>query len=396
MTWRDRYRQASWRGIQFFVEAAETEFGRRTQLNQYPNRDLPYSEDLGRKARIFAIDGYIIGDDFYDQKESLIRAVETHGLGLLVHPYYGEVFVSCRSLRVRDSKNELRMARVSFEFEESGEPNEQRILINTKVVTDTAKKTALAELTPAFIDVYSTVRQPISEINKQLSVLDTGIALIGSARRAVAGIDDFQRKVLNASNNISAIVDDATELVTEIVDIMTFGTFPFDNSNPLSEDDARQMFDEFNLFFDFSPETPENNVSPVQYTNDLFKVSSVISAIGLIPEIPFSSLESAQAVSNIAFSVLDDLIESDIFDSNKDFISALQDLRKAVIDDLNSRQDTLSRLSTITLPEFLPAIVLSNKLYGNRDEEQDIIDRNNIEHPGFIPAIEEVEVRINV
>lgn len=44
--WRDRLRDASFRGVPFSVDDDDASFGRRVQLHEYPKRDKPYTEDL--------------------------------------------------------------------------------------------------------------------------------------------------------------------------------------------------------------------------------------------------------------------------------------------------------------------------------------------------------------
>lgn len=56
--WRDRLRDASFRGVPFSVEDDEGSFGRRVQVHEYPNRDKPFTEDLGRATRRMTINAY--------------------------------------------------------------------------------------------------------------------------------------------------------------------------------------------------------------------------------------------------------------------------------------------------------------------------------------------------
>nr|MDM8590005.1 DNA circularization N-terminal domain-containing protein [Escherichia coli] len=48
MTWKDRLQDASFRGVPFKVEEESTGTGRRVETHEYPNRDKPYTEDLGK------------------------------------------------------------------------------------------------------------------------------------------------------------------------------------------------------------------------------------------------------------------------------------------------------------------------------------------------------------
>jgi prophage DNA circulation protein len=53
--WRDVLlsQPASFRGVIFHVETGGKSSGRRTVTHEYPKRDDPYAEDMGRVARHF-------------------------------------------------------------------------------------------------------------------------------------------------------------------------------------------------------------------------------------------------------------------------------------------------------------------------------------------------------
>ena len=61
MSWRDRLLPASFRGARFFVATDTRQGGRRLAVHEYPLRDIPYAEDLGRKARTYAIEAVLVG-----------------------------------------------------------------------------------------------------------------------------------------------------------------------------------------------------------------------------------------------------------------------------------------------------------------------------------------------
>ena len=59
-------------------------------LHQYPYRDLPFAEDLGREVRRFSVHAFVLTQPEYD---ALVEALESEGPGTLIHPWYGSVFV---------------------------------------------------------------------------------------------------------------------------------------------------------------------------------------------------------------------------------------------------------------------------------------------------------------
>ena len=84
--WRDRYQPAAFRNAQFFVETDARVGGRRVAPHEYPKRNTPYSEDMGRKALRFLVQGYLIGPKYWDQKNRLIAELDKDGPGLLRLP----------------------------------------------------------------------------------------------------------------------------------------------------------------------------------------------------------------------------------------------------------------------------------------------------------------------
>src|SRR4051812_26581932 len=84
--WRDKWLQAQFRGARFFVENGVMAGGRRTALHEYPKRNVPYAEDMGKAANKFVVQGYLIGPNYLNDKDALIDALEKDGPGMLRLP----------------------------------------------------------------------------------------------------------------------------------------------------------------------------------------------------------------------------------------------------------------------------------------------------------------------
>lgn len=392
MGWRDRYRQASFRGIPFYVRRAEFQGGRRNQLHIFPTRDVPYSEDLGRSPRIYPIEGYVIGDDYFEQKDDLIRALETFGPGKLVHPYYGDLLLSVRRFRFVDSNTELRMSRVTIEFQESGETLEPTVTSNTKATTDLKKKSALQAAQAAFLNAYSIASRPLAEVNKVRNTVSNTIALVESARRTVANYADYQRKLIQMAADVPGLVATPSQLVEDTIEIFSFGSFPFDGDPRTGDLNPRNMFDELVTLFDIATETPADDTSPVKVMNDLNEQAAVIVAGGLIPEVNYDSFDAANEAAQTVFRKIDSMVSAGIADD--DLTESLRDLRDAIVTDIEERSDSLPRLGEVTPPDSIPAMVLSNDLYGDLSEEDGIVTRNAVDHPGFVDGLRPIKVLI--
>jgi prophage DNA circulation protein len=120
-SWRARLRPASWRGVPFFVSEASGEVGRRYEFHEYPQRDQPWAEDLGRAQRKWSITGYVLGEGYMGTRDRLLAACEQPGPGKLVHPYLGELRVVCDRFRYTERDDEGRMCRFDLSFAEPGQ-----------------------------------------------------------------------------------------------------------------------------------------------------------------------------------------------------------------------------------------------------------------------------------
>lgn len=145
MSWFQNLQAASFRGVPFGVLTSDGRFGRRLAVHEYPYRDKPYVEDLGRATRRIGITGFLIessliygGGEVIAQREQMIAAAETSGPGKLVHPTLGELQVSCESLAVNERWEQGRFFELGFSFYEAGERVFPTITGDTGSATDAA------------------------------------------------------------------------------------------------------------------------------------------------------------------------------------------------------------------------------------------------------------------
>lgn len=114
------YLSASWKGMPFNVEASSDEFGRRGQVYEYPLGENTGYKDLGRKARRFTVEGYLIGGDQVGLSNAMAMAAESPQPGILIHPMFGPQLVACVTLTLSaDYKTDVRRTKLSFDFVEA-------------------------------------------------------------------------------------------------------------------------------------------------------------------------------------------------------------------------------------------------------------------------------------
>nr|GAT43696.1 predicted protein [Mycena chlorophos] len=191
-------RPASFRGVPFAMTAGSGRFGRRVAIHQYPKRDKPWPEDLGRSAREFQVTGFLVEDDVVygggsaiDQRESMVAAMETEGYGLLVHPTYGQLKVSVpdRAAEFTERWDLGRCIQFTVTFIEAGE----RVFPSTSQSSTSALSSLTGSLdVGASTDFVTSLTQTINlGLGTVAGVLSLGSSIVGQVVSTVARFTDL-------------------------------------------------------------------------------------------------------------------------------------------------------------------------------------------------------------
>ena len=185
MTWRDELQPASFRGVPFVVETTGAQFGRRTALHEYPQRDKPYSEDLGRLARKFTITGFVLEPDYFQKRDRLLNAIETAGPGELVHPFLGTMQVTLERSNLNESTGQGGMATFTLSFIEAGEIVFPSTSIDTKGRVESNANQSLVQIRGDFANRFSVIKRPGFVFDEAQSVLQGGLTTIQNSLGAI-------------------------------------------------------------------------------------------------------------------------------------------------------------------------------------------------------------------
>lgn len=388
-TFRDRLRPASFRGVPFFVEGEEVEDGRRVIDHELVNVDLPLAEDLGRDAQVFNVEGYFVGDDVHELRDRMIAAAREEGPGALVHPTLGEVRVICK--RLRSSTRRLEGAFVSFTLtlREAGPTVRSTASIDPQSAVETAATAAAVSANEAFAaavvvkNLPAFVRTPVTQEWGRLRDLVNRLGLAGAAELA--------RKVRTKLEDI------ADELITRL-----------ENPSPLATD-IENLFDELGaasgsrlsaielyLGIARSRALPRSGAGPLSATERdngeafvrVLRVHAVRGAARTAADVDWPTLQDALDARQ---SILDEL---DALEGEVDEMTfvALADLRSTIVDAVPPPDASLPELDIYQPAQVEPALVAAYRLYDDARREAEIVSRNRVPYPGFLPAGVDLEV----
>ncbi|WP_025918201.1 DNA circularization protein [Herminiimonas sp. CN] len=222
MSFRDELQPASFRGVRFEVSSADTSVGRRTVLHEFPLKDLPLPEDMGRKASEFVIDGFLIGDNYLFNMKRLIAALTEAGPGTLIHPSLGTLQVSlAHPARLREQFIERRgMVSFSLAFVEAGEEVQPSTEVDTQQAVDDAADDAYGPMEEDFASEFSVDGAPawsVQSIVDEIGHINDVVSSVRSAMRFdLSALSQLVRAGSMLKANVMGLLAMPNALFTEL------------------------------------------------------------------------------------------------------------------------------------------------------------------------------------
>lgn len=396
MSWRDDYRQGSFRGVPFVTQSNQRSGGRRGELHEFPRRDKPWHEDLGRRARRFSLTVFVWGDDHRVQRDRLIDALEAEGPGTLIHPWDGDLSVAVADYTVTDDTDSGGLSTFEISFEESGAAPQAPVGVDTAgastAAADAAQEALPAELDDSFSieDVADFVETHAAEIVKYASVAASiagGIA--GGSFGSV--LHGFQAAVAFLPANVQALVREPLRLAQATIGLVqtvrALGTGALARIAALSM--LMRFGDDLKPVIGDTPARNRERANQDAYV-ELVRSAAAAELVRVIAETDFDSYDQAVATRDAIAELFDMRILS-AADAGRDAAAARYALlMRAAVADITTRAGTLARSYRYTPARTEPVLVIANRLYGVgdglADRAADIAARNRLQYPGFVPG----------
>lgn len=425
MAWRDRLVDASFRGVAFKVEDESAGVGRRVETHEYPNRDKPYTEDLGKISLRPGISAYVIGDDCFEQRDRLIEALNKPGPGMLMHPVYGELKVCVDGeVRVSTASREGRMVRFDLRFVEAGELSYP----TSGAATAQNLTSSCSALDDCISDTFGQFGMEGMPDFVQNGVIDDATSMIGFVSDKMKMVDSAVSGAARLlQGDISVLLPPPSSGKTFIEQLQTI----WRAGNRLSGNasDLYTMIKNFSgitLGSDLAPRgvwktdsvSTRNRTQQSNYVASAIRTTAISEAANVVTNLPAPAVTVAagtgqqtgwpavshpalnnapEETSTVDLPTWDDLV--DIRDTlnqtiDKEMSRTTDDrlflaLRRVKVDvnaDIGDRLQQTQRTVLRTTDEITPALVLAAAWYDSAARESDITRRNAIAHPGFVPA----------
>jgi prophage DNA circulation protein len=384
-----KYLPASFKGVPFLVDSVNYDGGRRVAVHEYPYKDVNFSEDLGRKRREYSFEAYVLGEDYEAQRDALILICEDEGGGDLVHPYLGTKQVVCTGFSLRESKAELGIAYFSFTFVEVG--NQE----NPTSAFDPASKakSTIEELqdisSAAFEKIYQIADAPSFVTNSAESNIQGFTDVVDGEAKKINGLTeklaDYTYQLRNMQADIRTIAQTPSRVAENFKNTLNnfLAVLP-GGSNEMRL--ALKGITRYGVDFDDA-----NNSTPSRTTEsanngalrDLsFELTTGLMASEAIDRI-YASYEDAESSRDEVLDLIDEILNRTKDDN---VYSGFYRLRYELLKAVPSQTQGLPRIVNFENTAMLPSLVVAYDIYESLELEPDLVSRNNVSHPGFMPA----------
>lgn len=385
----DKIPGASLDGLPFFVDGDDAGFGRRTQLHEYPQRDEPFVEDLGRATREYSLAAFVIGEDFAAQRDKLIAIIEKPGARQLVHPYYGQMVVTIKELvRISHRRENGGMCEISFNFVEAGKLSFPQAKDRTQSMAtraaDALSTSSLTDFTSKFsVDGFADFVSA-DALTSLSSVIDTAQTAMKYAKNPGALIDlAFDAVDLGDAGNVGSQLQgmfaSASDLFESAMSLGSIGQASYYGSH------ASAVLDLFNLLPSHDSSvgaTPSRKklIENSNAVNAIVRRQCLVQAAGVAALMPAVVQEDVLDIRNRLGAAVD----IELLTAPDELIAPLLDLRSNTYRDLTDRSRDSARLEVVKPSLPVSAAVLAYDLYDDATRGDEIVTRNGVPHPAFI------------
>jgi len=382
--------QASFKGAAFLPETTTTTGGRKTVTHEFVNSSNRKVEDLGKQLKTFTLTGTITGDNYFQDKERLLNALEEPGQGILIHPFFGRIEAVAKPYILNEDLTTLGEAIFTMTFEKANDnvipqpaSSSKSIVSGLGDITNLSLAQDITDIFEVGIGFANSFSEGLALVNQVTNSFSNIISEFGDGNSTL--IAQFKSDLLEFKNNASAFVNNPSALGAQILSL-------FDQSiNILPTPDSR--VDVLATFFDFNKGS-DNLTIDTAVIGDLNNITAEKAEIvnnekAITRQMQITSLSSSYvATSQIVFTNTETLdATQQLLDAQFQIIQEDPDIpnrTKLDLQNLRDQSEIFLQTQRLTVNQVLeldinrrPSQLLTYELYGNLDLANAIVDLNS-------------------
>ncbi|WLG63580.1 DNA circularization N-terminal domain-containing protein [Pseudomonas sp. FP1762] len=403
MNWRDRLLPASFRGVGFWIDQAKTPVGRKGQLHEYPQRDLPFFEDLGQQAKTHDLTAFIIGPDCLEQRDKLLKALE-QGRGELVHPWLGRLQVKVGECDMTHTRQDGGLVTFALKFYP-----DQPLPFPTATVS--TQKVLLAK-------ADGLLGSAVARFEQAMTLIKAARIGITNLRNSLTGVYEVIKEqlkpLIEQYRQITELVKAVKELPKEVAaefkgllgDIQELKAFAKEGYRGVIADVSQQLeairkADAPKITTGKDTNAAAQAMADLVQDTLIVKVAQWVASMPVatralqLPSTPTVAQQAHQQVTRREVPATDDLqaLQKDLVEAlqgakNKadpDHYQAISDVQDALVAHLKAVASSGVRLVSKSFQESLPALVIAYKQFGDATRVTEVVQRNGVTNPLYLP-----------
>lgn len=399
MAYKSNLRPASFRGVSFEVLKTVLSVGRRVQVFEYPQRDVPFVEDLGKSARTITVTVMTTGDDYIARMKKVIATLEKEGSGRYVDPWLGAMNVTPKATS-SPTFSSTHVASITITFVESGEYRFPNALIDTGSLCESVAQKLKDSALWAFFKDFNL--EGATDFVKKAVSGDIAELLTNENLQFVSEILNTADGLADVANDALTLVEGGSEVLggrlMDVLGLAGVGSTVAAWSTVARRISRLVKSDDFNTSSTVGSKSSEavRVLEAKSATQTLIRAAEISNVILASTQVGTEN-DKADVESTAITIAYDDMVSIrnevlEVIDAemlkteSDDVYRVLEEARSAVYQDMTTRAENRARLVDYTPPEVLPALVLSYERYGDANREAEIIERNRIAHGSFVPA----------
>lgn len=439
MGWQDDLVPAAFAGVPFQAEAHNHNGGRRLAVHEFPLRDHPATDDLGRAARKYRLRGFVFGDvvdgSYADARDALKAALDTRGVALLDHPWAGPgLRVRAGAYTCTESTSDGGIAMFDMEFVEAGGSASPLAQPDTASAVLDGTGTAMGVLATALAigaDIAAAPDALLSfaggllitaglEVDLTLGgiagVITATLQPLGAAAAAVIDAVSAAQAACSAlpgsaelggapvTSAVTGITGDPVAVaVTDMMALAAQAVLAVQTAPPDASDAiGGQLYTAQRLAADptlglvalasygstFPAPTGLYGARQAGLQRDLLALitgAATLAVAQIYASTNFISGNAAATARQTILALIQAQIEYAAAAANDPLYQAWVGLAGTISQDLLVRVMQLPVLTTYSVGRTLPACVIAQMLYGDGTRGTELALLNDIPHPGFMP-----------
>lgn len=378
---------AKYKGVEFLFEEMPTTGGNRLIKFNFPGSDRQSIERQGKAPRTFSITIWIQSENYFQERDNLLRVLEDGEKGVLTHPTFGDVenvINGVYTLTERISELGRATLEVSFEIDDStgipvqsgnlvSQVQTQSDLLNAQLATDLAAGYSVDLSFPAnFTDAIDNLNNISTDFTTASGVADP------LADQAA----DFAKEIRNFTASIGSLIQSPSNLAGSVGEL-------FESLNNLYETPS-ETFSALQALFPFG------DTDPVVQTNTVGRTERKRNRDFIRANLRTQSLSYAYLnAADDTYETTDDLdlVQSqlenqylDVRDNQlltNETLEQLDRLRVQGQKTLDNARVNTRTIITVETP-LKPLSVLVYSYYGSTDLVGVIAELNNIKQNAFV------------